>query len=71
MSKDSKHQLLDAMSMATTLGLSMVAALAVGLFGGRWLDEYLGTTPWATVFGIIFGMFAGLWSVYKRILHKG
>jgi ATP synthase protein I len=68
--KQDKRQLLDAFSIAASTGLSMVATVAVGLFLGRWLDAELGTAPWLTGIGIILGMFAGLWGVYKRLLHK-
>ncbi len=71
MGKEDKHQLLDALGIVANIGASMVATIAVGLFGGRWLDEQLSTTPWLTAIGIILGMVAGLWSVYKRLLHKG
>jgi len=61
---------MDALGMVTSLGFSMAAAVAIGLLAGRWLDDVLGSSPWATVAGIILGMAAGLWSVYKRVLNK-
>lgn len=70
MRKENGRQLIDALGMVTSLGLSMAAAVAVGLLAGRWLDGVLDSSPWATVAGIILGMAAGLWSVYKRVLNK-
>lgn len=57
-----------ALSAATNIGFTMVSTVAVGLFGGRWLDNYFSFSPWCTVIGIVLGMLAGLWSVYKKIV---
>jgi ATP synthase protein I len=57
-----------ALSVAGNIGLTMVATIAVGLFGGRWLDNYFATSPWCTVSGIVLSMLAGLWSTYKKIV---
>lgn len=57
-----------ALSMAGTIGLNMAATVAVGLFLGRWADNYLNSFPWFTVSGIVLGMVAGLWSTYKKII---
>jgi F0F1-type ATP synthase assembly protein I len=27
----------------------------VGFFGGRWIDERLGTSPWLSLLGFLFG----------------
>lgn len=70
MRKGDTGQMLKAFAHVGTIGLTMAATIAVGLFGGRWLDSYLETTPYATVAGIILGMLAGLWAAYKRIMDK-
>lgn len=67
MKKQDKQQLLDAFSLVGTIGISMVACVAVGLFGGRAIDNWLDTSPWATVAGIALGMISGLWATYKRV----
>ncbi|MBP2637708.1 MAG: putative F0F1-ATPase subunit Ca2+/Mg2+ transporter [Firmicutes bacterium] len=57
-----------ALGVAGNIGLTMVATIAVGLFGGRWLDNFFASSPWCTVSGIVVGMLAGLWSTYKKII---
>ncbi|WP_425058651.1 hypothetical protein SCACP_33080 [Sporomusa carbonis] len=57
-----------AFGLAGSIGLNMVANIAVGLFLGRWADSRLDSSPWATVAGIVLGMVAGLWATYKKIV---
>jgi len=70
MRKENGRPILEALGMVTSLGLTMVSTAAAGLLIGRWLDNRFDSTPWATVIGIILGMVAGLWSIYKRVLRK-
>lgn len=65
--QDDKRQLLAALSMVGNVGIGMVAAAAVGLFGGRLIDNWLDSSPWGTVVGTLLGLIAGLWSAYKRV----
>jgi len=52
------------------MGLSIVAAVAVGLFLGRLCDEWLAIYPWGAVSGIVLGMVAGIWATYKKVMEK-
>lgn len=65
--QEDKRQLLDAFSMVGNIGIGMVAAAAVGLVGGRFIDGWLDSSPWATVIGTLLGLISGLWSAYKRV----
>lgn len=67
MKPDDKRQVFAAFSLVGTIGINMVATVAVGLFLGRWIDGWLDTSPWCTVAGIVFGMITGLWTTYKRV----
>jgi ATP synthase protein I len=56
-----------------TVGLDMVLAVVVGLLGGRWLDQRLGTRGWLTVIGFLFGVAASfniLWKAAKRLREE-
>lgn len=63
-----KRELFAAFGLAGTIGFQLAAAIVVGLFAGRLIDDYLETTPAATVLGIILGIFAGAWAMYKKII---
>ena len=39
-----------------TVGLEIVLAIVLGLFGGRWLDGKFGTAPYLAVVGFFFGV---------------
>lgn len=40
----------------TMLGIEVGLSVVVGLLGGWWLDEKLGTSPWLALAGTGFGM---------------
>lgn len=69
MKNEDKRPLFAAIGMVSTIGLNMVATVAVGLFLGRAVDNWLQSSPWATVAGIVLGMIAGLWATYKKIMQ--
>lgn len=70
MENKDREQLYAAISMVGSMGLSMVAAIAVGLFLGRMCDNWLASYPWGAIGGIVLGMLAGIWSIYKRAMEN-
>lgn len=67
MKKEDKRQLLAALGMVGNVGIGMAVAAAIGLFGGRFIDDWLDSSPWATIIGTLLGLISGLWSAYKRV----
>lgn len=55
--------LADAMNLAT----SVAAAVAVGYFGGRWLDGWFHTKPWLSIAGLLFGMLTAGKMMWDRL----
>ena len=55
--------LADAMNLAT----SVAAAIAVGYFGGRWLDGRFDTGPWLSIAGLLFGMLTAGKMMWDRL----
>lgn len=53
------------MASYATVGLEFGLSLLVGLFGGRWLDEKLGTGHWLAFIGFGFGVAAGYRAIYR------
>jgi F0F1-type ATP synthase assembly protein I len=48
-----------------TVGIEVVLSVVVGLFGGSWLDRKLGTGPWLTVVGVVYGIAAAARALYR------
>ena len=50
------------------LGTTLAAAIGLGAFGGRELDEYRGgEKPLFTALGSLLGLGAGLWTVVRGL----
>jgi uncharacterized membrane protein YcjF (UPF0283 family) len=43
-----------------TVGLELIISLALGYYGGSWLDGRFNGHGWLTVVGVIFGVVAGV-----------
>jgi len=42
------------------VGIEVAVAIAIGYFGGQWLDRRLGTGPWLTIIGFAAGVGAAI-----------
>lgn len=52
----------------SAIGSEMVAAVFIGAFGGRKIDQWMGNeTPIATVVLLLLGLGAAFYLVYKQI----
>jgi ATP synthase protein I len=59
------------MGQLSTLGIAMVAAVAIGLGIGYWLDRWLGTSPWLTMLFALFGIVAGFLNLVRDVRRYG
>ncbi len=50
-----------------TLGLEIVLSVLLGLFGGSWLDERYGTTPYLMWGGLAFGVAVSVRAVQRAL----
>jgi F0F1-type ATP synthase assembly protein I len=53
---------LQAIALATQLGLAFAVAVLMGLFIGHLADDWLGTLPILTILGALLGLAAGAYS---------
>lgn len=65
----SKHrsQTWDIIINAASIGLNLVGATFIGLGIGYFLDKWLGTHPWMTLFWLLIGIAAGFKNVYLEV----
>ncbi|MFR6470975.1 MAG: AtpZ/AtpI family protein [Turicibacter sanguinis] len=56
------------MTLMSQVGITMVANIMVGLFIGKYLDQWLHTSPLFLLLFIFIGFFGGIKSVYLLII---
>lgn len=52
---------------ALSLGLELAVAMLVGVVGGRWADEKLGTSPALLLAGVAAGFGSGLYLLIRGV----
>lgn len=66
-----KQNWAKALTQALNLATSVGAVLAIGLFGGRWLDAKFGTDFIYTVLGFILGAASAMKMLYENLMKDG
>ncbi len=69
-----KKNLLGTLGMISSMGISVVVAIAIGVFIGLQLDKWLGTAPWFFFIFLFIGIAAGFRNIYViagREIKKG
>jgi ATP synthase protein I len=56
-----------ALGELSSIGIALVVATVIGLAGGYYLDRWLGTSPWLTLLGLLFGIAAGFVNLFRSI----
>lgn len=57
-----------ALANAMNLATSVAAAIALGYFGGRWIDGRYDTDPWFSIVGIILGVATAGKMMWQRLM---
>jgi len=64
---DDEPSLLRQLARLSTIGISLVAATAIGLLIGYGLDWLFGTKPWLTMVFALFGIAAGFLNLFRDV----
>ena len=64
---DEEPSRLRQLARLSTIGISLVAATAIGLLIGYGLDRLLGTSPWLTMLFTVFGIAAGFLNLFRDV----
>lgn len=51
--------------LLSTVGLTLIFCIIVGLFIGWCIDALLNSYPWATIIGLVLGIVSGLIELFK------
>jgi ATP synthase protein I len=68
MKNETKEQ-IRLVGLASTVGMSVVFAIFIGLAIGYWLDTKFGTSPFLTLLFLVMGVIAGFQN-YHRFMKK-
>ncbi|HIJ80905.1 MAG TPA: AtpZ/AtpI family protein [Desulfuromonadales bacterium] len=61
---ESNRDLLKSLAMVSSMGISVVLAIGIGVWFGLTLDRWLGTKPWFFYIFLFIGIAAGFKNVY-------
>ena len=70
---ENKRDLFKTLGVVSSMGISFVLAIIIGVFIGLQLDKWLGTDPWFFFIFLLFGIIAGFRNLYiitKRVIKK-
>jgi ATP synthase protein I len=65
-----RRNLMRAASSLSQIGIMIIACIAIGILIGRFLDNWLGTSPWLTVVFVFLGVAAAFKSIFD-LAKKG
>ena len=64
---DDEPSVLRQLARLSTIGISLVAATAIGLLIGYGLDWLFGTKPWLTMVFALYGIAAGFLNLFRDV----
>ena len=64
---DDEPSVLRQLARLSTIGISLVAATAIGLLIGYGLDRLFGTKPWLTMLFTLLGIAAGFLNLFRDV----
>lgn len=64
---DEEPSVFKQLARLSTIGVTLVAATAIGLAIGYGLDRWLGTGPWLTLLFTLFGIVAGFINLFRDV----
>jgi len=62
--KNQRNETMRAISLITQIAITIMITIALGVFIGRSLDNWLGTSPWLLLLFTFFGMGAAFKFIY-------
>jgi len=70
MKPGANKEIIHGLSILTSLGITMVTCILIGLWIGKVLDNLLGTPPWMLLIFLMFGILAAIKSMFNIILKE-
>lgn len=54
----------------SSIGIEVLVDVVLGAALGYWLDRRFGTEPWLLIAGLLFGIAAGYWTLFKLLRRR-
>ncbi len=67
---EDRKKFLKSLSVLSSIGISVVLAIAIAVIIGLKLDEWLGTGPWFFFFFLLIGIIAGFRNIFVIISRE-
>jgi len=64
-SRQQKINTIKTIGALSTVGMSFVLAIVLGVAAGYYIDNHFGTKPWGFLIGFVFGLVAGVLNVVR------
>lgn len=62
-----KRRPFQAIALMSSILSQIAGSILIGIFGGRWLDHSIGTTPLFLIIGLLLGLATGIYGTYRTI----
>jgi ATP synthase protein I len=56
-----------AITLVSLIGVDMAVCVVAGVWLGKYIDRLFATAPWFLLIGLLVGLGAGVYSVYRII----
>ncbi len=61
---EDRRELFKSLGFLSSVGISMVASVLIGMAMGYYLDQWLGTAPWMLLIFLGFGIVSGFRNIF-------
>lgn len=68
--KEQRREIIRALSLFSQFGITVAACVAIGVLGGKYLDEFFGTSPWLLIIFSLLGVAAAFKSMFDLANKK-
>lgn len=68
--KSEAQRLRNALALVTQLGFTMAACVFIGVLAGKYLDMWLGTSPWLLLLGAVLGAASAFKVLYDTAIKE-